>query len=69
MEQLELLQKRREDEVKGKGKKVLELKSLLEQQAEHGKDRYCLGSALRRHWATGRVKQGTEIALLEVGAC
>ncbi|XP_033917444.1 inner centromere protein A-like isoform X1 [Melopsittacus undulatus] len=39
-EQPELLQKRREDEVKGKGKKVLELKNLLEQQhGEHGKER------------------------------
>ncbi|XP_062479371.1 inner centromere protein A-like [Pezoporus occidentalis] len=40
LEQPEPLQKRREDEVRGKGKKVLELRSLLEQQqAEHGKER------------------------------
>ncbi|KAM9554419.1 LOW QUALITY PROTEIN: uncharacterized protein ACIB01_007049 [Guaruba guarouba] len=40
LEQQELLQKRREDEVKGNGRKVLELRSLLEQQqAEHGKER------------------------------
>ncbi|KAM4667426.1 uncharacterized protein AAGF69_006858 [Amazona ochrocephala] len=40
LEQQEPLQKRRGDEVRGKGKKVLELKSLLEQQqAGHGKER------------------------------
>ncbi|XP_057252613.1 inner centromere protein A-like, partial [Pezoporus wallicus] len=40
LDQPEPLQKRREDEVRGKGKKVLELRSLLEQQqAEHGKER------------------------------
>ncbi|NWQ69495.1 INCEA protein, partial [Neopipo cinnamomea] len=39
-EQQEPLQKRREDEVKGKGKKVLELKNLLEQQqVEKAKER------------------------------
>ncbi|NXK71645.1 INCEA protein, partial [Amazona guildingii] len=58
LEQQEPLQKRRGDEVRGKGKKVLELKSLLEQQqAGHGKERYCLGSALRTGWATGRVSR------------
>ncbi|KFQ56389.1 Inner centromere protein A, partial [Nestor notabilis] len=47
-EQQEPLQKMRKDEVKEKGKKVLELKSLLEQQqVEQGKERYCLGSAIR----------------------
>ncbi|KAM6309027.1 inner centromere protein-like [Aegotheles albertisi] len=40
IEQQEPLQKRREDEVKEKGKKVLELKNLLEQhQVEQGKER------------------------------
>ncbi|KFO97730.1 Inner centromere protein, partial [Calypte anna] len=40
-EQQEPLQKRREDEVKGKGKRVLELKKLVEQrQVEQAKERY-----------------------------
>ncbi|NXD14518.1 INCE protein, partial [Nothocercus nigrocapillus] len=40
-EQQELLQKRREDEGKEKGKRVLELKNLVEQrQVEQGKERY-----------------------------
>ncbi|NWW42295.1 INCE protein, partial [Pedionomus torquatus] len=46
-EQQEALQKRREDEGKEKGDKVLELRNLVEQQqVEQGKERYWLGSAL-----------------------
>ncbi|NWH27789.1 INCE protein, partial [Grus americana] len=46
-EQQEPLQKRREDEVKEKGKKVLELKNLVEQQQlEQAKERYWLVSVL-----------------------
>uniref|UniRef100_A0A8C3PII1 Inner centromere protein ARK-binding domain-containing protein n=1 Tax=Calidris pygmaea TaxID=425635 RepID=A0A8C3PII1_9CHAR len=41
------LQKRREDEMKEKGNKVLELRNLVEQQqVEQAKERYQLGSAL-----------------------
>ncbi|NXU86543.1 INCE protein, partial [Xiphorhynchus elegans] len=48
-EQQEPLQKRREDEVKDKGKKVLELKNLLEQQqVEKAKQRYELVSILEQ---------------------
>jgi len=40
-QQQERLQKRREEEVKERGKKVLELKNLVEQlQAEQVKERY-----------------------------
>ncbi|NXG38538.1 INCE protein, partial [Dromaius novaehollandiae] len=45
--QQELLQKRREDEVKEKGKKVLELRNLVEQrQGEQVKERYDLPNPL-----------------------
>ncbi|NXG26179.1 INCE protein, partial [Grallaria varia] len=51
-EQQEPLQKRREDEVKDKGKKVLELKNLLEQQqAEKAKQKYELVPVLE--WGIG----------------
>ncbi|NWX13612.1 INCE protein, partial [Aegotheles bennettii] len=62
IEQQEPLQKRREDEVKEKGKKVLELKNLLEQhQVEQGKE-----SPKELHQLPGqekRVKQPESIAV------
>ncbi|NWI53988.1 INCEA protein, partial [Calyptomena viridis] len=57
-EQQELLQKRREDEVKGKGKKVLELKNLIEQQqVEQAKERCELVPVLE--WGIGQWHGGT----------
>lgn len=48
-EQHELLQKRREDKVKEKGKKALELKHLVEQrQVEQVKERYYPVSILEK---------------------
>ncbi|NXA11179.1 INCE protein, partial [Sapayoa aenigma] len=56
-EQQEPLQKRREDEVKGKGKKVLELKNLLEQQqVEQVKERYELVPILEDPKLQGKEK-------------
>ncbi|KFP73143.1 Inner centromere protein A, partial [Acanthisitta chloris] len=56
-EQQEPLQKRREDEAKEKGKKVLDLKNLVEQrQAAQAKERYDLVSILDQgisHWHWG----------------
>ncbi|NXP25464.1 INCE protein, partial [Scytalopus superciliaris] len=56
-EQQEPLQKRREDEVRDKGKKVLELKNLLEQkQVEKAKQRYELVPALEDPKQRGKEK-------------
>ncbi|NXA41069.1 INCEA protein, partial [Eudromia elegans] len=60
-EQQQLLQKRREDEVKEKGKRVLELKNLVEQrQAEQVKERYKQGEAVDVNNST--EQQGKEKA-------
>ncbi|NWJ05305.1 INCE protein, partial [Crypturellus undulatus] len=57
-QQQQLLQKRREDDGKERGKRVWELKNLVEQrQAEQGKERYKEGEAARgnRSAKTGRL--------------
>lgn len=64
-EQQEPLQNRREDEGKEKGKKVLELKNLVEQQqTEHLGERYEFGSVLERGAGqrVGRSRSASGIA-------
>ncbi|NXF10754.1 INCE protein, partial [Smithornis capensis] len=57
-EQQEPLQKRREDEMKGKGKKVLELKNLIEQQqVEQAKERCELMPVLEDPKLQGKEKR------------
>ncbi|NWW80426.1 INCE protein, partial [Climacteris rufus] len=68
-EQQEPLQRKREDEVKERGKKVLELKNLLEQQqAEQAKDRWELVPVLQQgigHW---HGEAGNVNVMLELGS-
>ncbi|KGL74913.1 Inner centromere protein, partial [Tinamus guttatus] len=61
-EQQQPLQKRREDDGKEKGKRVLELRNLVEQrQVEQGKERYRQGEAVHRNNSaeTGRLAGGS----------
>ncbi|NXL99482.1 INCE protein, partial [Tyrannus savana] len=67
-EQQEPLQKKREDEVKEKGKKVLELKNLLEQQqVEKAKER-CEQGTVHGHRGALRGKEKPPQAQLEPAA-
>ncbi|KAM8807314.1 inner centromere protein-like [Eudromia elegans] len=64
-EQQQLLQKRREDEVKEKGKRVLELKNLVEQrQAEQVKERYKQGEAVDVNNSTEEEESPKELPQL-----
>ncbi|NXJ99095.1 INCE protein, partial [Corythaixoides concolor] len=67
-EQQEPLQKRREDEVKEKGKKVLELKDLVEQQqVEQVRERCELGSDPERGRGSGHGKAANADGIAETG--